>query len=282
MTMQPAGFFKIIRPLNSFVAGFAVLLGYLIAAGTIMPEAFILVPAVFFATAGGNVINDYYDRDIDRINRPDRPIPSGAVSPAAALAYSIVLFIAAIAFSTLANPLCVALALVNSLLLWVYAAWLKGVPLAGNLAVSYLAASIFLFGGALVGIDGLLQNLPLAGIVALAMFSRELLKDAEDVEGDAEGGARTLPMIIGVKNTASFALISALGAVVMSYLPLMRWWGVPYLVAITAADVVILAGAFRGFSCDTPACIRSSSATGVIKGGMFAALLVFIISAILI
>lgn len=280
--MQPAGFVSIIRPLNSVVAGFAVLLGYLIAAGNLAAEAFLLVPVVFFATAGGNVINDYYDREIDRINRPDRPIPSGAVTPAAARAYSALLFFAAIGLSTLANPLCLALALFNSLLLWVYAASLKKVPLVGNLAVSYLAASIFLFGGALVGIDGLVQTVPLAGIVALAMFSRELLKDAEDVEGDAEGGAKTLPMIVGVRRTAAIALIAALGAVVMSYLPLMRWWGAPYLAAITAADLIILAGAFRGFSCDTPACIRSSSATGLIKGGMFAALLVFITAALLV
>ncbi|HDR72919.1 MAG TPA: geranylgeranylglycerol-phosphate geranylgeranyltransferase [Methanoculleus sp.] len=280
--MQPAGFFKIIRPLNAFVAGFAVLLGYLIAAGTIVPEACILVPIVFFATAGGNVINDYYDREIDRINRPDRPIPSGAITPAAARAYSGALFLAAIGLSIFTNYLCMTLAVVNSLLLWAYAARLKKVPLAGNLAVSYLAASIFLFGGARAGIDGLLQNVPLAGIVVLAMLSRELLKDAEDVEGDAEGGARTLPVIVGVRATAAVALVAALGAVIMSYLPLMRWWGGAYLAAITVADLVILAGALRGFQCDTSACIRSSSATGLLKGGMFAALLVFIIAAVLV
>jgi geranylgeranylglycerol-phosphate geranylgeranyltransferase len=279
--MQPAGFFKIIRPLNSFVAGFAVLLGYLIAAGTIAAEAFILVPIVFFATAGGNTINDYYDREIDRINRPDRPIPSGSVTAQAALVYSGILFLAAIGLSTRTNTLCFALAVFNSLLLWAYAAWLKKVPLAGNLAVSYLGASIFLFGGALAGIDGLLQNVPIAGIVVLAMLSRELLKDAEDVEGDTEGGARTLPVIAGVRTTAMIALVAALGAVVMSYLPLMRWWGAPYLAAITVADLIIIAGAFRGLRCDTPACIRSSSATGLIKLGMFAALLVFIAAAVL-
>ncbi|MDG6257779.1 MAG: geranylgeranylglycerol-phosphate geranylgeranyltransferase [Methanomicrobiaceae archaeon] len=280
--MQPTGFFTIIRPLNSCVAGIAVLLGYLIAVGTIAAEAFLLVPVVFFATAGGNVINDYYDREIDRINRPNRPIPSGAVTPVAARAYSAVLFLAAIGLSTFTNPLCMALAVFNSLLLWAYAARLKKVPLVGNLAVAYLAANIFLFGGALAGIDGLLQNVPLAGIVVLAMLSRELLKDVEDMEGDAEGGARTLPMIVGVRATAAVALAAALGAVIMSYLPLMRWWGGAYLAAITVADLVILAGALRGFRCGTPACIRSSCATGLLKGGMFAALLVFIIAAIFV
>jgi geranylgeranylglycerol-phosphate geranylgeranyltransferase len=57
--------------------------------------------------------------------------------------------------------------------------------------VAYLAASIFLFGGALNGLDGLLRNIPVASITFFAMLSRELLKDAEDVEGDRAGGADT-------------------------------------------------------------------------------------------
>ena len=59
-------------------------------------------------------------------------------------------------------------------------------------------------------------------------MARELLKDAEDVEGDAAGGASTLPIRIGVRKTAycafAFALLSAAASVVPSF-----WWGVPYL-----------------------------------------------------
>jgi len=262
------------------VAGIASLLGYLVATGTITPGALVLVLIVTLITAAGNVVNDYCDRDIDIINRPERPIPSGSVPPRAAPVYAALLFIIGILASLAASPLCLVIAIFNSLLLVVYAARLKGMPLVGNIAVSYLASSIFLFGGALSGMDGLLQNLPLVGITFLAMLSRELLKDAEDVEGDKEGGAETLPILIGVRKTCILAAVLAAGAVAMSYLPLLRWWGVPYILAITLADIMILAGGVRGAHCITPECVQHSGATKILKSGMFTALLIFMIFAI--
>ena len=67
--------------------------------------------------------------DIDAINRPDRPIPSGAVSRAAARGYAVTLFLAGILVSFFTNPLCIAIAVFNSLLLIAYAARLKRTPL---------------------------------------------------------------------------------------------------------------------------------------------------------
>ncbi|MEA2035492.1 MAG: geranylgeranylglycerol-phosphate geranylgeranyltransferase [Euryarchaeota archaeon] len=280
--MDIAGYFRIIRPVNSFVAGFAVLLGYVIASGTITRESLVLIPVVLLITAAGNVINDYYDRGIDKINKPERPIPAGAVSPEGALAYSILLFLSSIGISYFANTLCFAIAVFNSLLLVLYAYRLKNMPLVGNIAVSYLAASIFLFGGALVGVEGLFQTLVVAGITFLAMLARELLKDAEDVVGDTKGGAKTLPILIGVRKTAVMAFVLAISATILSYMPLVRWWGIPYIVAISIADLIILSGAARGLGCTSPDCVILSGATKIIKAGMFVALFVFISFAILL
>jgi len=247
--MDIAGYFRIIRPVNSFVAGFAVLLGYVIASGTIRPESLVLIPVVLLITAAGNVINDYCDRGIDKINKPKRPIPTGAVSPEGALAYSIVLFLSGIGISYFTNTLCFALAVFNSLLLVLYAYRLKSMPLVGNIAVSYLAASIFLFGGALAGPEGLSQTIAIAGI--------------------------TFPAMIGVRKTAIIAFVLAISATILSYMPLMRWWGIPYLVAISIADLIILSGAARGLGCTSPDCVILSGATQLLKAGMFVALFVY-------
>ncbi len=59
----------------------------------------------------------------------------------------------------------------------------------GNITVAYLSASIFLFGGALNGWDGLVHIIPIAVITFFAMLSRELVKDAEDV-ARGQGGRR--------------------------------------------------------------------------------------------
>lgn len=77
--MSLAGLFTITRPLNAVTAGLAAIVACLIATDTIIPEALLLFAVVTLVTAAGNVINDYFDVEIDRVNRPDRPIPSGQV-----------------------------------------------------------------------------------------------------------------------------------------------------------------------------------------------------------
>ncbi len=278
--MSLPALFRITRPHNAVAAGFAAVLGYLIATGTLVPSVLLLVAVVALITAGGNVINDIYDLAIDRINRPSRPLPSGEISIAGARIYAVFLFFAGIAASVFTNVYCLAFAVANSLILIGYAALLKKTPFFGNVAVAYLAASIFLFGGAFAGIDGLVQNIPVAGITFLATVARELLKDAEDVDGDAAGGARTLPMIIGVRRTGIFAFACAVGAVVVSYLPVGTWWGPVYLVGIGVVDLIILVGAGKGLVCATPACVRDSKATSILRIGMFLALGVFTVAAV--
>ncbi|MCK9277064.1 MAG: geranylgeranylglycerol-phosphate geranylgeranyltransferase [Methanoculleus sp.] len=279
--MSASAFVRITRPHNAVVAGLTALLGYLIATGTLTPPSLLLAVVVVLITAGGNVINDIYDVEIDRINRPDRPIPSGEISLSGAKMYTVALFAGGIAFATLTTALCLAIALINSVILVAYAIWLKRIPGLGNVAVAYLAASVFLFGGAFAGIGGLVQNISLAAITFLATVAREVLKDAEDVDGDAAGGARTLPMIIGIRRAGMLAFACACGAVLASILPVGDWWGPFYLAAIAVVDIVILFGASRGLWCTTSDCVRGSGATSILRTGMFAALAVFAVAAVI-
>ena len=167
------------------------------------PAVLLLFAVVTLITAAGNVINDYFDVEIDRVNRPDRPIPSGQVSLPAARAYAATLFLAGILVCLFTNELCIAIAVFNSLLLIAYAARLKRTPLLGNIAVSYLAASMFLFGGAFGGLPGLFHVIPFAVMTFFAMLARELVKDAEDVEGDRASGAVTIPIRYGIRATTA-------------------------------------------------------------------------------
>jgi len=277
--MSLAGFLTITRPLNSSVAGLAAIVAYLIDTGELIPETTLLFIIVALITAAGNVINDFFDARIDAINRPDRPIPSGSVSRDAALGFAMILFLTGIFVSLFTNALCFGLAIINSLLLIVYAAKLKSTPLLGNVAVAYLSASIFLFGGALSGWAGFIHIIPIAVITFFAIMSRELLKDAEDTEGDMAEGADTVPIRIGIKKTAEIALIISLFAVAASFIPYC-WWGIWYLAGIMVVDVIIIFAAFRGLHCETSSCLKASRASTILKAGMFASLVVFTLSAV--
>jgi geranylgeranylglycerol-phosphate geranylgeranyltransferase len=180
------GYLEIIRPKNCLMAAFAVLIGsFLVLKLDLLevwePVAFAM-GAAFLITGAGNAINDYFDVEADRLNRPDRPIPSERVSVRGALAFSIILFIAGILLAAFTSMLTFGIAIFNSLVLIFYSWSLQHKTFFGNFTVGYLTGSTFLFGGAAVGNI----QLPLIfGLLAgLATVSREIFKDLEDIEGD--------------------------------------------------------------------------------------------------
>lgn len=273
MSLSP--YVTIIRPANAVVSGITAIIAYLIASGTNPLSAFLLFFIVTVICGAGNGLNDYFDRDIDKINRPARPIPSGAVIPGSAAVWAGILFILGILAGLATNPWCLAIAVFNSLLLIAYAAKLKKMPLFGNLSVAYLSGSVFLFGGVLVGSESFAVTLPLFAITFFGTLAREILKAAEDIEGDAAGGATTLPMILGVQKSGYLAVLFILCAVAASVLPYSRW-GAVYLVLIAVIDLFILSAAVKSVRCRTPAELIAVKSTSLIKYGMFAALFLFL------
>jgi geranylgeranylglycerol-phosphate geranylgeranyltransferase len=277
--MSLKGYVTLTRPVNAVAAGLAAIVAYLIATGTLIPATLLLMVVVTLVTAAGNVINDYFDVEIDRVNRPDRPIPAGLVSLPAARAYAVTLFLAGILVCLFTNDLCIAIAILNSLLLVGYAARLKRTPLLGNITVSYLAASMFVFGGALGGLAGLLHVMPFAVMTFFAMLARELVKDGEDVDGDKASGAVTIPIRYGIRATMLLAFFCALLGVMSSFVPSLRW-GSWYVCGILLVDAVILAASIKAVRCTTPGEVKASGASMLLKAGMFASLVIFTLSAL--
>lgn len=277
--MNAAGLFRITRPANSLVAGIAAIVAYLIATGTLVPQVLLLFAVVSLVTAAGNVINDYFDIEIDRVNRPDRPIPSGQVTPYQARTFAYALFLLGLMVCFFTNWLCIAIAVINSFLLVAYAARLKRMPLAGNLAVSYLAASMFLYGGALAGPAGLVHVVPFAIMTFFVMLARELIKDAEDVLGDEASGAVTVPIRLGIQKTVFIAIFCATMGAASSLVP-YRWWGMWYIGGILAVDAVLIAACLLALKARIPDGVKRSGASTLLKIGMFASLMVFTLSAL--
>lgn len=279
LILPRSGYIQVIRPVNAVLAGLAGIVGYLMATGTLIPGVIWIFLVVFLVTAGGNAVNDYCDVEIDRINRPDRPIPSGAADRDAVLVCSAILFLCGLAVSFTMNPLCVAIAAFNTILLVWYAISLKRTPGAGNIAISYLTASIFVFGAAFAGAGGAMKVLPIALVTFFAMLARELWKDAEDVLGDAAGGALTLPVRIGVYPVIRLGFLFLVTAICASLVPFL-WWGLPYLAGIAVVDLLVFWTAFRALSCRTPECLKGTRATTLVKYAMFTSLVVFSLAAL--
>jgi geranylgeranylglycerol-phosphate geranylgeranyltransferase len=255
---RPRGLLELTRPGNAVVAGILTGIGAFVAgagdaAGLFVDtsptvRAAVAVLATVFAVGAGNAINDYFDREIDRVNCPERPIPRGAVSPRGALAFAVVLFLVATGLALVLPALAVGIAAFNLAALVAYTELFKGLPGVGNVVVAYLGGSTFLFGGAAVG-GALGPVVVLAALAALATFAREVVKDVEDIAGDREEGLSTLPIAVG-KQTALWVAAGALVAgVLASPAPyLLAGFGPAYLVAVAVADVVMLAAGYRSFA----------------------------------
>jgi len=285
--MSISAYLSIIRPVNCIFAGIAGVLAYFIVTGSLHWIALLTWCMIFLITAAGNVINDYYDVDIDAVNRPDRPIPSGALSTHAALRYAVSLFVLGNLIGLISliygMILPLVIALWNSVLLWWYAKHLKTTPGLGNAAVAYLSASIFLFGAAFTDPDllgyTLTSALPIAGATFGVMLAREIIKDAEDVLGDQKAGAQTLPILYGISHSVKIAAACALFGIICSVLLYFRW-GILYLAGIIIVDLIILFAIIVTLSCTTSQCVQQSRSSRYLKYGMFSSLLVFFLAAV--
>lgn len=268
---QVRGAIKLMRPGNAIAAGGLTFIGAFVAGGTTEPLATTFaVLATVLATGGGNAINDYFDREIDSINRPDRPIPRGAISPKAALVFSGFLFVFAVGLTLQLPFLAIAIAVINLLALIAYTEVFKGLPGVGNALVAYLTGSTFLYGGAAV--DGDLETVMILFVLAAsATIAREIVKDVEDIEGDRKEGLNTLPIAIGERNALFTAAAFVVFAVLISPAPyILGTFGGAYLLVLVPTVVGLIVGTYRSF--DDPATGQTW-----LKASMFLAAIAFVV-----
>jgi len=224
------------------MAAFSVYVASLIAGLGFYPTSQVIYAllSVFLVCAGGMVINDYFDVEADKINKPKRPIPSGKISKNQALAFSYMLFGIGIYISYLINVFAFTVAAAAGVLLILYAWKLKRVLLIGHLTVSALVALTFVYGGLLN-----LNFMPVLSLALLAFLSntgREIYKSIEDVMGDKEAGVQTLAIKFGVIKARAIASIFIIFAVILSFVPyFLGIFNEVYLFAIVVADVMFLA-----------------------------------------
>lgn len=230
---------RLIRPVNCAVIGFAVIVGIIVAVPEFSLEGKVAINVIlgfitgftFLATA--NVTNDYCDREIDAVNEPNRPIPSGIIQPKEALVYASILSAVGYVTAFLTNIECFILAGGSWLLLIYYSTKGKRTGLLGNLVVSACIALSFIYGG-FAAEAGLSLILGLFSAMAfLSNVGREITKGIVDVEGDKIQGVKTLAIRYGARIAAFAAVCFYAAAVALSFLPLIlektSFWYLPFV-----------------------------------------------------
>jgi geranylgeranylglycerol-phosphate geranylgeranyltransferase len=228
---------KLLRPLNVFTSGLAMVIGSGILGTLNNTGTLLLVMVVVMCFAGAaNSLNDVVDYEIDKINRPMRPLPSGFVKKRTALFISILLFsmgtLACLELSEAAKVIGIVIAMPFMVL---YSKYLKGMPLIGNMIVAFILGLSFLFCGAAF------NNMSPMWIPMILAFGltlvRELVKDIADMEGDQFAGLKTFPITAGIEKSIQLSIFLSACIGVGSFIPYLYgtygiWYGILLILGV--------------------------------------------------
>jgi len=194
---------------------------------------FLLMLASVFIAAAGYIINDYFDINIDQVNKPDKMIVEKIIKRRWAILFHWIittlglLISLYVSFKTsfiviIANVLC-------TLLLWFYSTTFKKKLLSGNIIISMLTAwtVLVLYFAAMNRIFKF--AVLYAGFAFIISLIREVVKDIEDMEGDAKYNCKTMPIVWGVPSSKVFAgvwLVVLIGVlfIILFYALQLGWW----------------------------------------------------------
>ena len=262
-------YFKIMRPLNLLQGGIAILV--CMALADPKPEwlsVLLALVIVWAYTGAGNILNDYFDVEIDRINRPQRPIPAGLIQPRTALFYAIFLF--ALGTAAVVPVFNRQLAIIIPFALFfliTYTKFFKPRPLWGNLIVSAILGMTFLFGSSIFG-DIRVGIVPC--LLAFGFnFVREIVKDMQDVAGDQARGARTFPLVYGLTAARRLVIVATLILMVGALVPFyLKIYGKFYLLILVLTVEIPLIYVIFSISRDASA-TNCGRIAAILKGDIF-------------
>jgi geranylgeranylglycerol-phosphate geranylgeranyltransferase len=277
--MNPRGALDLIRPVNCAMIGFAVVVGAFVSKPASIPflQLGLGFFTGFFVCAYSMAVNDIYDLDVDRINRPERPIPSGRVSVREASELAYMVLAAGIVCSALTLRLLpVVIALAYAFLSWLYNNRAKKTGLPGNLIVASSLAIPFIYGGAVAG--GSIGGSLLLMMALTAFFSgvgREVVKAMADVEGDAKRDVNSVARSWGLAPASRVGALFFLLAVFTSWVPLLTGLANEvYSFGVVVPDAIFLYLAVAITSRHEPA--SAYTVKKIALAGMTVGLLVFI------
>lgn len=234
--------------------GFAVIVGEIIANPVLSVGALFYGFMTGFLLLGSSmVLNDYYDREIDAINAPERPLPSGVIKLSGAVSFAAILISAGLFFSAHTGISTLIIAVVSVVIAFAYNAWLKKSGFLGNVLVSVNVAVPFIYGGFAVESKSLFPLLVFASLAFLSSLGREIVKGIVDVSGDSARGVRSVAVSMGNAYAAKRGAFFFLVAVALSVLPLAL--GIVsqyYIPLVLICDLGFLLSAYSIVTTPTP------------------------------
>jgi 4-hydroxybenzoate polyprenyltransferase len=207
LTTKILSYIKITRPINVLITFFVVVVAILISqkAQTDLFTILLASIAASLVTAAGNIVNDIYDIESDKISHPNRVLVLGKISEKEAWIEYIFLNSFSIIISVTLSAKLFIIVIATIILLYIYSSTLKKLPLFGNVTIALLTGLAFIYGGFASG-NPVSAIVP-AEFAFLINLIREIVKDIQDIEGDTKAGVITFPIKFGFQRSKILILI---------------------------------------------------------------------------
>ena len=253
-------FVRLTRPVNLLITAVSVPAACVLAGADWSDAVAVLLASLtaVFVAAGANAVNDVFDVEIDKVNRPDRPVASGILLPREALLFSFVLSGVGVVLNLALGVVPLLIALGSVVLLYYYSAYFKRTVIAGNVVVGMMTGLAFVYGAVVAGHAG--RGVLPALFAFLINVAREVVKDMEDVEGDRKGNAQTLPVRYGMAPARMLAsAVMALLIIVTLAAYVLGYYSRVYLWLVIPIDMILAFSIFSVGRDPSPASLRKVS-----------------------
>ncbi|MCE2916688.1 MAG: chlorophyll synthase ChlG [Rubrivivax sp.] len=251
----PSAIAELFKPITWFPPMWAFACGVVASGEALSGRYWLIAAGVVLAgpmvCATSQAVNDWYDRHVDAVNEPHRPIPSGRMPGRWGLYMAVLWTVLSLLLAAVIGPVGLAAAAVGLALAWAYSApplRLKRNGWLGNAACGLSYESLAWITGAAVMVGGLpgMPTLSLALLYGLGAHGIMTLNDFKSMEGDRRHGIASLPVALGPQRAAQVACLTMLvpqGVVVA----LLLAWGTPWHAAGVGALMVAQALLMRRF-----------------------------------
>ena len=232
--------------------GVGVVVGSILTgSGLVMEQIFSLTLGFltgFLLTGSTMAINDFFDRGIDAVNEPNRPIPAGLIMPLEALFFGLMLSVIGFLTAAITNSQCLILASLAWVIFMVYTTKGKKMGFIGNIMVSMCISIPFIYGSFVIERIFAPASCVFVAIVFLSNTGREIAKGIVDLKGDRSNKIQTIAVKFGETKAAAASAAFYLTAISLTPLPwflgLVSFWFVPLAIVtdigLASAAIVLL------------------------------------------
>ena len=237
------GLIELLRPELPFAAGISVIIGEIITLGKLpsLSELFLGFMWGFLLSGSAMILNDFFDIEVDKINAPNRPLPSGLISSNTALVFTIIISLLGLVISFFINKAAILLYIIFWFIGFLYNWKLKEKGLLGNLFVSSSVAVTIILGAIAVGNPWNKAVLIFSLMLFVFDLGEEIAADAMDIEGDKKRNIKSIAILIGRQNALNISFLLFMIYIILSFIPvILNLFGISYLIIISLTNSMIL------------------------------------------